>query len=791
MKIRQFAGNKSILVNWLPIIPAVMAPVIIFRDVIFSGRIIFWGLPTLQFIPWRAYAWEMIRQGEIPLWNSLNGMGAPLIGNYQSALFYPPGWILFFLQEVGGIPWMAWGFSLLSVAHIIWAGIGVSRLAKSLGLSELSQAVCGLAFSCCGYLIARASFYSIIWAISWLPWILLFTKNLYYSEGSPRFYKRISIKLIVCLSMQLLTGHAQLTWYTWILAAFWVLGWGWHNHGKKQAIFSLTALIVSVLAAGFLTSIQLLPTFDLLLQSQRSTAVNLETALTYSFWPWRFLTFLAPDLFGNPGLGDYWGYATYWEDAVYFGLLPFLLALFTLYSLKKSRRKLLSADQQFLIPCLWLLVVLAIPLALGKNTPFFSFLFQYVPTFSMFNSPSRFMIWAEFGLIILGGIGLDLWRRPAGKTLYWTRLATAGFFAVTLAAFLLWITGTGIKQSFIRSTAFIGLWGLGFGILTLLNPRPDIVGGGKEKIWSIAVVLWVAFDLFSASWYLNPLIGKEMLSAQQGQSYQSIFQNHSRLYLSSKDEYELKFNRYFVFKSFVIPEDWKNIRTTLLPNLNLIENIPTINNFEPMLDGRYKKFMDQLEKMNEVQKMQWLKWMGVGVVESLDKNQAGGVKFDTIKDAQRFHWAGCAQFAADEQDALNKLAEKFKGTEEKYQNQIILENGTELFLGNCDETPEANLRILYDQPQFIVISLSTPMDGWLAIADTWASGWSASVDDESTPILRANYLFKAIPIKKGDHIIILRYHSTWFQVGFIISIISFTAIIIWGCLILLDKRAKK
>jgi hypothetical protein len=82
---------------------------------------------------------------------------------------------------------------------------------------------------------------------------------------------------------------------------------------------------VAILCGAGLAAIQLIPTAEYLMQSQRASAVSYDLAMTYSFWPWRFLSLLAPDLFGNPAIGDYWGYGNYWEDAVYIGLAPFLL----------------------------------------------------------------------------------------------------------------------------------------------------------------------------------------------------------------------------------------------------------------------------------------------------------------------------------------------------------------------------------------------------------------------------------------------------------------------------------
>ena len=75
------------------------------------------------------------------------------------------------------------------------------------------------------------------------------------------------------------------------------------------------------------------------------------------------------------------------------------------------------------------LILISFLLALGKNTPIYPWLFNHVPGFDMFQAPSRFSLWAEFGLVMLAAIGVDQWSRPEGRGLYWTRLGTAGAFA--------------------------------------------------------------------------------------------------------------------------------------------------------------------------------------------------------------------------------------------------------------------------------------------------------------------------------------------------------------------------
>ena len=385
----------------LPYFPIILAPVILFSSTLFTGRVLFWGLPALQFIPWRAFAWESLQNGVLPLWNPFNGLGTPLIANYQLALFYPPGWLVYLFAAIGGTQLMAWAHSLLVVLHLIWAGIGMVFFVRSLGLGDLAQTISGLSFSLCGYLVARNSFFSIIWAAAWLPW-MLYAVNEIVKRDKIEF----SFKLFIFASFQLLAGHAQVTWYSFLFAGLWLVILCWARYGLRRALGLGLVFIATLIASAGLTSIQLLPTAEFLLQSQRSAVVDYDLGLTYSFWPWRLLTFLSADFFGNPGNGNYLGYATYWEDAVYIGVIPFLLSLTTIRNILPGRKDV-EPGKRLYARALWSLIAVGFVLALGKNTPIFPFLYQYIPTFGMFNAPARWMIWAVFGLCTLAGMGAE------------------------------------------------------------------------------------------------------------------------------------------------------------------------------------------------------------------------------------------------------------------------------------------------------------------------------------------------------------------------------------------------
>lgn len=67
--------------------------------------------------------------------------------------------------------------------------------------------------------------------------------------------------------------------------------------------------------------------------------------------------------------------------------------------------------------------------------------------------------------------------------------------------------------------------------------------------------------------------------------------------------------------------------------------------------------------------------------------------------------------------------------------------------------------------EHIALTVQTDASGYLVLADSWYPGWQASVDGKSTPIYRADVLFRAIPIEPGLHTVVFEYQPMSFRVG--------------------------
>lgn len=771
----------------LPFIPLVLVNLGWFAPLLVMGKALFWGTPMLQFIPWWHWTWETLRAGHLPLWNPLLGMGAPLLANYQSALFYPPHWLYLLVEMAGGLSALAWVQALLVALHLVWAGAGMALLVRQLGLGALAQAVAGLAFGLCGYLVARAGFLSINAAAAWLPWVLL---GLTPRQEAGIHRSELPVpplplwRLAVCLGMQLLAGHAQTCWYTLILAGLWVGFLGWESAGDEiPATRRLRAVLAAwgrmALALGLavgLAAVQLLPTAEYLLQSQRSSAVEYELAMTYSFWPWRLLTLLSPDLYGSPVSGDYWGYANYWEDAIYIGLLPFLLALAGCVRAGKYLEGEAGDHPAGLKARLgrlrWFLLFvfgLALLLALGKNTPVFPWLYRHVLTFSLFQAPARYLLWAEFALAMLAALGAQAWHRPEKRALYWTRLGTAGALAVSLGAGLAWYFMGDISPSFIRATALAGMWGIGAGALSLVAPVAGQVAGPAAGRWSWGVTLFVAADLFVAGLGLNPGIDLQAYHFSPLSAEARTLSAGQRIFISAEDERTLKYERFLRFDSFDPGEDWRNLRAVMLPNLNLLDGLPSANNFDPLLPGRYATWMERLAQSDAALRQRLLSWMGVGVIQQVDVSAPFGVRFEPLEGSQRLRWLPCSRTVADGEQAWQALVQA-----DDLAATVILEDRQlppgERCLATLDAAASNAISIVSDEPGEVRIAARLAAPGWLVLADMWYPGWLARLDGKQVPLLRANYLFRAVRVEAGEHQIVFLYRPASFWVGLILSL---------------------
>ncbi|MBI1879295.1 MAG: hypothetical protein HYR94_13940, partial [Chloroflexi bacterium] len=362
-------------------------PFVLFWRWVFRGEVLFWGTSLLQFWPWYHLAKINILSGEWPLWNPLLGNGTPLLANLQTAVFYPPNFLYLLLPVEHGL-------TLSVILHLMLAGLLMFLYTRYLGLDPFPAAFAGLTYMFSGYIVGRTQFVTMVNAAAWFPLLLLLSDRLALRRNDLDI-----VWLGLTLAVQLLAGHAQLWFYgLWLIGPYTIFR-SWRDTGRQSSKsllrsithlyptgYSLIRLFAAIFLAVLLAAVQLLPSAEFTTQSPRSSGAERIFALTYSFWPWRLLTLLAPNFFGHPATDNYWGYANYWEDHAYLGILPFLLALMAVWDYGMRRAwgegttHLAEKFQPWrVVPFFAVLVPISLVLAMGWNTPIYLWIFQFVP----------------------------------------------------------------------------------------------------------------------------------------------------------------------------------------------------------------------------------------------------------------------------------------------------------------------------------------------------------------------------------------------------------------------------
>lgn len=735
----------------LPLFVLVGALVVAFHRLLL-GEVFFWGLPSLQFYPWREYGFDLLHQGQLPFWNPFNGAGSPLLANYQSAFLYPLNWLGLILP-------LAWYMSVTAVLHLFIAGWGMWLFTGRLGLPELGRGISALAFGMTGYLVARLGTYPTITAAVWMPWLLWAALGVF-----TRKQRRDMGWLAVFAGLQLLAGHAQTTWYSMLLVGMFLAWWSvTHRPFNWKRLF---LVVVSLVLGAGIAAAQLIPTAELLRQSQRSTGVDFDFAMNFSYSLPRTLNLLSPNVFGNPGDGSYiTEEGAFFEDAVYIGLIPLISALTAIVTWVWSKLRRGERPAYFAhVPFWFLVVAVAYIFALGKDSPVFPFLYRNIPTFSLFQAPVRWHIWTVFGLSVLAGIGVGMWGRG-----YWlffgTRLATAGCIGAALLALVAPrflppdVSSIEGVQVIIQAVVITGILGALAGTLTLLQPEAPT--GNRYRWWMAAVWVVLAGDLVYAAQGLNPTI-----SASFYDRLSPANNAVERAYWTEAAEEDIKFGTFLLFNDYQVAVDNADaFRKSGLANLNLLDRTPLLNNFEPLLVGLFAEYVDLIE-LNPDQRGTLLQAAGVSGVYDADGT------LQTLERSGVRAWV--VESACWHSDKESLIAALLEPTWDPAQQVHLLGEG------DCPTPPaEANSvgKVLTfefeDESNNVNVQLQVEGEGWLVLADTFYPGWVASDGNASQyDMYSANLAMRAVQVNPSVNTVIFRYQPWWLWPGLLVSLVS-------------------
>jgi hypothetical protein len=108
------------------------------------------------------------------------------------------------------------------------------------------------------------------------------------------------------------------------------------------------------------------------------------------------------------------------------------------------------------------------------------------------------------------------------------------------------------------------------------------------------------------------------------------------------------------------------------------------------------------------------------------------------------------------------------------RQQVVLETGEGVSFRSAQPNPLAGgdrvgapygeVEIVEYRNERVFIEAETA-GGYLVLTDAYYPGWRAYVDGSETPVLRADYLFRAVELPPGAHQVEFRYEPTSFATG--------------------------
>ena len=96
-------------------------------------------------------------------------------------------------------------------------------------------------------------------------------------------------------------------------------------------------------------------------------------------------------------------------------------------------------------------------------------------------------------------------------------------------------------------------------------------------------------------------------------------------------------------------------------------------------------------------------------------------------------------------------------------------------------TPAASEAVVWEDlsPDRARLRVGTPRPAVLVLADLHWPGWRVTVDGEERPLLRADYLFRAVAVEPGQHTVEFRYAPVSIRLGAALSLATSVALAVF------------
>lgn len=689
--------------------------------------------------PFIEYQRDCFWRGELPLWNPYSNCGAPFLAQWGTMTLYP-GSLLYLLLP------LPWSLSLFCFLHLILGGTGIYILARRWVGDGLPAAVAGTAFIFSGTVFSCLLWPNYTVALGWMPWVIGLVERSWREGG------RWLVAAALAGTMQMLAGVPELGMLTWLL-----LGGLWagaclakETAGSRWTLTWRLAVVGLLVAA--LSAVQLLPFLELLGQSQR------DAAFATGKWPmpaWGLGNLLVPLFHTRPTLhGPHFQPGQEFFSSYYPGAAILVLALLGACWARERRAWILGG-----------LVVFAVLMAWGENSPFYPLARRVFPPLGLARYPVKFLLLAAFALPVLAAWGVRSLAatRPTVATRHST-LVVAGFGALLAMAALAgwaWLHPYQSAQWSPEDNAllareqgpFVTFNALGraaalAACLGLLLAWARAANSWQRGLAHVALLLALAMDMITHMPAQNPSLPASVYQAglwEENNRRPVPGLGDGRVLVSPGAEQRLLHS--------TVPDtthDFLGKRLALWSNLNLLDRVPKVNGSSTLQLREQAQVQNLIYKGTNAPPRPLLQMLGVNLFSPAENPTL----WVPLSNACPIVSAGQAPLYADETARLQGLASR--GFDPHTQVYLRPEDRARVGVHRATDARITNALVSRGKVSAVVHATEPSL---VVMAQSWSRGWRATVDGQPVPLLQANHAFQAVQVPAGQHELRLIYRD--------------------------------
>jgi hypothetical protein len=722
------------------------------------------------------FAAESLRAGDLPLWNPYIQSGAPFAADIQSGLLYPVNLVAFYLAPRVGYR-LVEGLALF---HVWLAGALAYAAGRGLRFGRAGALAGGIAYALSDYFVVHVGNLNLVAGAAWLPLVLLGAHRAAgaaWPDGRPGQARRWIGVGALGLAMTALAGHVQPLLFALVVLALTALVHGWATAGpgdgagrrldRAGRLAPKAAALGGIALLGLgAAAVQLIPAAELTRWSIRAE-IPFEKSTEYSLPPEQLISLLVPGFFGR-GPDGYWGQ---WlrTEAGYVGILPLVLA--GVYLTLRLRSGTPTVFLLGLVGATGLLV------ALGGYTALHGLLYRFAPVYGSLRAPARTIVLADLAIALMAAGGLSALtapQRPGERRRFdaYLRLLgrTLAFAAALVPPGLVLLLLLREHPALPRATGAVEGWVM---LVVWLGGSLAILAG-RQPAWLRPTTLLA----LALGWLTLDLVTNAQGLEQTRQNPERGFERPAVVEFLRRDP-----------EPFRIDTD-TGVWDVWQPNTAMVQRLPdVVGGVHPLELADFRRYWSGLGSRStalyDLLNARYL--IGKkGVPLDRDKFELafdGDPELSVFRNVRALPRVFLVAGAVDAPDH-ERAYELVHAPDFDPRAYAVVEGAA----GSDARGPAGEARLAVYRSSALTVEVAPTRPGLLVLSEVWYPGWSATVDGRPAPVLRADYLFRAVPVAPGDRRVELRFEPTGWRAGLALTLAAWAAI---GALLLAPRRLRR